>query len=123
VPRLVAAEAAHTSGFLDDDPYQDWAASLAEEVRATHVALLRALVSRLRSAGEVDEVVRYTLRLLGNDRFDERAHLDLIELLLAAGGHGEARRRYRIYVRAMAELSIKPQPFPGVRPRASMRTG
>src|SRR5262249_62009860 len=95
------------AGFLDDDPYQDWAAPLAEEVRATHVALLRALVSRLRLAGEVDQVVRYTLRLLHNDRFDERAHLDLIEVLQAARRYGEARRRYRIYGRAMTELGIK----------------
>lgn len=118
--RLVAAEAAHTGGFLDDDPYQDWVAPLAEEVRATHVALLRALVSRLRSAGEVDEVVRYTLRLLDDDRFDERAHLDLIEVLLTARRYGEAHRRYRIYERAMTELGIKPQPqpFPAARQRA-----
>jgi DNA-binding SARP family transcriptional activator len=121
--RLVAAEAAHTGGFLDDDPYQDWAAPLAEEVRATHVALLRALVSRLRSAGDVDEVVRYTLRLLDNDRFDERAHLDLIEMLLDAGRYGEARRRHRIYGGAMTELGIRPRPFPLARPRSPARTG
>jgi DNA-binding SARP family transcriptional activator len=121
--RLVAAEAAHTGGFLDDDPYQDWAAPLAEEVRATHVALLRALVSRLRSAGEVDEVVRYTLRLLDNDRFDEHAHLGLIEVLLEAGRYGEARRRYRIYGRAMTELGIQQRPFPLARRRSSVRTG
>jgi DNA-binding SARP family transcriptional activator len=111
VAGLVAAEAAHTGEFLEDDPYEEWAASVAEEVHATHVALLRALVSRLRRAGEVDEVVRYLLRLLDKDRFDEHAHLGLVRLLLAAGRHGEARRRYRIYQRAMAELGIAPQPL------------
>ena len=111
VPRLVAAEAAHAGGFLEDAPYEEWAAPLAEEVRATHVALLRALVLRLRGAGEVDEVVRYSLRLLDKDRYDERAHLDLADVLLAAGRHGEARRRYRIYRQAMAELGITPQPL------------
>ena len=117
VAGLVAAEAAHTGEFLEDDPYEEWAASVAEEVHATHVALLRALVSRLRRAGEVDEVVRYSLRLLDKDRFDEQAHLGLVRLLLAAGRHGEARRRYRLYQQAMAELGIEPQPLQPVRDR------
>lgn len=120
---LVAAEATHTGEFLEDDPYEEWAASVAEEVRATHLALLRALVSRLRQAGEVDEVVRYSLRLLDKDRFDEQAHLGLVRLLLAAGRHGEARRRYRIYQQAMVELGIAPQPLQPGQDRAPAAGG
>ena len=46
--RLTAAIAAYTGDFLEDDAHQDWATPLAEEVRATHIALLRALAARLR---------------------------------------------------------------------------
>jgi ATP/maltotriose-dependent transcriptional regulator MalT/DNA-binding SARP family transcriptional activator len=109
--RLVAAEAAHTGEFLEDDPYQEWARPLAEEVRATHVTLLRALVQRHRQLGEVDEVVRYSLRLLDKDRYEEQAHLDLVQVLLDAGRHGEARRRYDLYAQAMVELGVEPRPF------------
>lgn len=110
--RLVAAEAVHTGDFLEDDPYQEWAEPLAEEIRATYVAVLRALVGRLREAEDVDGVVRYTLRLLGQDGFDEEAHLDLVAVLLAAGRLGEGRRRYQLYVRRMKEIGVKPSPLP-----------
>jgi len=73
--RLEAAVTAHTGDFLEEDPYQEWAAALTEEVRATHIAVLRALCARLRDAGDTDAVVRYTLRLLEQDAYDEEAHL------------------------------------------------
>jgi len=112
--RLAEAEAAHAGGFLEDDPYLEWAEPLAEEVRAIYVALLRALVARLREAGDVDGVVRYALRLLGQDSYDERAHLDLVTVLLEAGRLGEARRRYQIYVERMTEMGVDPGPMPWV---------
>jgi len=113
--RLLAAEAAHTGDFLEEDLYQDWVAPLADEVRAAYIAVLRALVSRLGDDGDVDGVVRYTLRLLEQDGYDEQAHLDLVHAQLNAGHHGEALRRYRIYVRQMTELDVEPRPFPGGR--------
>ncbi|MDQ3885901.1 MAG: bacterial transcriptional activator domain-containing protein, partial [Actinomycetota bacterium] len=110
--RLLAVEAEHTGDFLEEDPYQEWAEALADEVRATHIALLRALVSQLRRTGDVEGAVRYSLRLLEQDRYDEEAHLDLIKIHVDAGHHGEALRRYRIYVRRMTELGIEARPFP-----------
>ncbi len=110
---VIAAESGYTGGFLEDDPYQEWAQSLAEDVRATHIALLRALVARLRRAGDVDRVVRYLLRLLDHDAFDERAHLDLIGMHVDAGHYGEARRRYRLYTARMKEMGVAPRPMPG----------
>jgi DNA-binding SARP family transcriptional activator len=94
--RLMTALAAYTGDFLGDDATQDWAISLAEEVRATHIALLRAMAARLRQTGDFDEATRYLLRLLGQDPFDERARLDLVNIRLEAGHRGEARRHYHI---------------------------
>lgn len=110
--RLAAAAAAFTGDFLEDDPYQDWAAALAEEVRATHIAVLRALTRRLRQASDVDGVVRCSLRLLEQDPYDEPVHLDLVTALLEAGRPGEARRHYQTYRRRMEEMGIEPQPMP-----------
>jgi DNA-binding SARP family transcriptional activator len=115
--RLTAAVAAHTGDFLEDDPYQEWAVGLAEEVRATHIALLRVLTARLRDAGDTDTVVRYTLRLLEQDCYDEDTHLTLVKVLLDAGRLGEARRHYEHYVRRMAEIDIPPSPLPNMTPR------
>jgi ATP/maltotriose-dependent transcriptional regulator MalT/DNA-binding SARP family transcriptional activator len=110
--RLKAAVAAHTGDFLEEDPYQEWAGTITEEVRATHIALLRALSARLRDAGDTDAFVRYTLRLLEQDPYDERAHLNLIRVLRDAGRPGEAHRHYQIYVRRMNDIEVQPSPLP-----------
>jgi DNA-binding SARP family transcriptional activator len=115
--RMMAALAAYTGDFLEDDAHQDWAASLAEEVRATHIALLRALAARLRQTGDIDEAVRYLVRLLGRDPFDEQAHLDLVNMQFDAGHLGDARRQYDIYVQRMKEIDVHPQPLPQERRR------
>jgi DNA-binding SARP family transcriptional activator len=112
--RLEAALAAHTGDFLEEDPYQEWGAALAEDVRATHIALLRALFVRLRDADDTDAVARYTLRLLEQDRYDEEAHFTLVGVLLEAGRLGEARRHYRTYVGRMTEIGVQPSPLPNI---------
>lgn len=109
--RLMAAIAAYTGDFLEDDAHQDWATLLAEEVRATHIALLRALAGGLRQIGDIDEAIRYLLRLLGQDPFDEQAHLDLVDMQLDTGHFDEALRHYDIYVQRMKEIDVYPQPL------------
>ncbi|MDQ3762842.1 MAG: tetratricopeptide repeat protein [Actinomycetota bacterium] len=116
-PRLKAAIATHTGDFLEEDPYQEWAYALAEQVRATHIALLRALSTRLRQAGDTDAVVHYTLRLLEHDHFDEQAHLNLIGVLLDTGRLGEAHRHYHSYVRRITEIGVPPHPLSEMTPR------
>src|SRR5262249_32718358 len=110
-PRLLAAAAAYTGDFLENDPYQEWASTIAEEVRAAHIALLRALTARLRETGATDDAVRYTLRLLEQDRYDEEAYRALIGVLSDAGRIGEARRHYQSYVHWMAEIDVRPSSF------------
>lgn len=109
--QLTAALAVHTGDFFEDDPYQDWASWLAEEVRATHIALLRAIAARMRDNADTDAAVRYTLRLLEQDNYDEQAHLTLVGILVNAGRVGEARRHYQTYRRRMTELGIRPRPL------------
>ncbi|GAB2674538.1 hypothetical protein GCM10027271_39330 [Saccharopolyspora gloriosae] len=112
--QLLDAEAAYTGDFLEDDPYQAWADALADELRTTHVAVLRALTRRLRAEGDTDRVARFALRLLRDDCYDEEAHLDLVSTLLRAERFGEARRRYELYSKRMREISVDPRPFPGI---------
>lgn len=111
-PQLAAAEAAYTGDFLEDDPYEEWAGALRDEARAVYAAVLRALVQRLHAAEDVDRSLRYSLRLLQCDEYEEAAHLDLVRALLRSGRRGEARRRYHEYVRRMTEIGVPPQAFP-----------
>jgi DNA-binding SARP family transcriptional activator len=110
--QLTAALAAHTGDFLEDDPYEDWAAPLAEETRAKHIALLRALVATVRASGDVDQVIECALKLLERDAYDEEVRLDLVAGLLDAGRLGEARRQYDIYASRMREIEVEPRPMP-----------
>lgn len=113
--------AVHTGDFLEDDPYQEWAIDLAEEVRATHIAVLRALAGRLRDAGDIDAAVQYMLQLLRQDRYYEEAHLSLVRMLFDAGRLGQARAHYKNYVRRMKEIDVEPSPPPRVAPRGQNR--
>jgi DNA-binding SARP family transcriptional activator len=109
--QLTAALAAYTGDFFEDDPYQDWANWLADEVRVTHIALLRALAARMLDTTDIDAAVRYILRLLQQDKYDEQAHLTLVSALLNAGRIGEARRHYETYRVRMTEIDVHPRPL------------
>ena len=120
---LTKAEAAYAGDFLEEDPYEDWAVVLREEARATYVAVAMALADRAAAAGDHDGAARYLLRVLSRDSYDERAHLQLVGALSAAGRHGEARRMYRAYCDRMADIDVEPTPFPDTRPRRPERIG
>jgi len=111
--RLEAAEAAYSGDFLEEDLYEDWAVPLREEARASYLSVLRALAEDALAAGNMESAIRYDLRLLERDRFDESAHLALVGALSAGGRHGEALRRYRVYCACMAEIGIEAAPFSG----------
>ena len=53
--------------------------------------------------------------MLARDPYDERAHLQLVRALSAAGRHGEARRMYRAYSGRMAEIAVEAAAFPDLR--------
>jgi len=119
VDLLTAAEAAYAGDFLEDDPYEDWAVPLREEAREAYVAVARTLARLAAQAGEHDRAVRYHLRVLEHDGYDEEAHLGLARVLSEAGRHGEARRRYRLYTERMGEIGVEAAPFPGGRRTAA----
>jgi DNA-binding SARP family transcriptional activator len=109
---LAEAEALYVGDFLEEDLYEDWAAGLREEARASYIAIARTLAEHSLEAGEHDAAIRYYLRVLDKDSWDEEAHLRVVTALERAGRHGEARRRYRAYASRMGELDLPVSPFP-----------
>jgi hypothetical protein len=77
-----------------------------------HVARLPMDLTSAMDAGDADLAVRFSLRLLEQDRYDEETHLGLVRTLLAAGRHCEAHRRYQQYVAQMAEIGVEPAALP-----------
>lgn len=112
-PRLEASEAAYLGDFLEEDLYEDWAVPLREEARALYISVTTALAEISVADGRHDAAIRYRLRVLERDPWDEGAHLGLIAALIAAGRHGEARRAYREYVAQMEDIGVEPAPFAG----------
>jgi len=115
LPYLEAAEAAYVGDFLEEDRYEDWAAPLREQARALYLTVAAALAEIAEASGEPDPAVRYRLRILERDPYDERAHLGITTALLDAGRHGEARRTYRDYVARMEDIGVEAAPFPSRR--------
>ncbi|HEX5827479.1 MAG TPA: BTAD domain-containing putative transcriptional regulator [Candidatus Limnocylindrales bacterium] len=118
---LEAAETRYGGDFLEEDPYEDWAVGIREEAQAAYISVTRLLADEAATTGDADGATRYYLRILERDGYDEAAHVGLVGALLAAGRHGEARRRYGIYSARMEEMGVEAAPFPsapGRRPTA-----
>jgi DNA-binding SARP family transcriptional activator len=109
---LAEAEAAYTGDFLEEDPYEEWAAPVREEAQAMYLGVARAMAVQSSARGDVDGAIRLWLRVLEKDPFDEGAHLELVGMLNRAGRHGEARRRFGIYAERMTEIGVEAAPFP-----------
>ncbi|HSL32204.1 MAG TPA: BTAD domain-containing putative transcriptional regulator [Candidatus Limnocylindrales bacterium] len=109
---LEGAEALYGGDFLEEDPYEDWAVGLREEAQATYISVARSLAEAAAADGDADGATRYYLRILERDAYDEGAHLGLVAALVAAGRHGEARRRYGFYAGKMEEIAVEAAPFP-----------
>ncbi|HEY3335386.1 MAG TPA: BTAD domain-containing putative transcriptional regulator [Candidatus Limnocylindrales bacterium] len=109
---LEAAESRYGGEFLEEDPYEDWAVGVREEAQAAYISVTRLLAADAAATGDADGATRCYLRILERDGYDEAAHLGLVGALLAAGRHGEARRRYGIYSDRMDEMGVEAAPFP-----------
>lgn len=105
VAALDAAERAYGGDLLEHDHEVPGVAEHRERLRSTYVTVTRTLARSL-VADDPDRSVRLLLRVLDRDPHDEPAHWAVCAALVRAGRHGEARRRYDLYVRRMAELGL-----------------
>lgn len=110
---LAQAEATYAGDVLEEDPYSDWAVSLREEARATYISVAHALARDAAEAGRDEDALRYFLRALSRDSYDEAAHLGVVSTLERLRRRGDARRSYRAYVALMGEIGVTPMTFPG----------
>lgn len=112
VAELEAAEAVYEGDFLEDELYEDWTIVPRERGRATYIAVTRELIDLAAARADPASIVRFAMRLLERDPYDEAAHLAVIAARTAERAHGEARRAYQVYIDRMAEIDVTPAPFP-----------
>ena len=80
-----------------------------ESARIALADLHREVLRRLAAGAKRPEAIAaWYRRIVAGERYDEAAHLGLIEALTAAGRHGEARRAYDEYAAAMREIDVEP---------------
>jgi DNA-binding SARP family transcriptional activator len=111
---LRRAESAYSGDFLEENAYDDWALAVRDEARDLYLRTCRALAEESRRGGNAIDASRYLRRLLERDPYDENAHLNLVQVLVQDGHHGEARRVYGTYVNRMGEIGVEAVPFPDV---------
>jgi DNA-binding SARP family transcriptional activator len=105
---LADVEAVYRGDAFEDDPYEQWAEGLREEARACWSKAMRLSAKLAQRAGDTDHAVGCLVRLVSADPYDERTHRALVDLFLAAGRHGEARRWLDLWARAMHSLGAPP---------------
>ena len=89
---------------FEEEPAEDWAGGLREEVRAVWVRSLRDLADLSRASGDLRQAATILIRLLGEDPYDEDAHHSLVRIMVRSGRHGEARRAFDRWCEAMREI-------------------
>lgn len=104
---LVAAERSCVGDVFEDEPYADWAVALREEARGAYLRAVRMLADLGRADGDADQAAAYLRLLLAKDPFDEAAHRELVEVLVGECRHGEARRAFARYRKAMAAIGVR----------------
>jgi DNA-binding SARP family transcriptional activator len=105
---LATAVLSYGGEAFSDEPYADWTIPLREEARAAYLRAVRALAELCRATGETELAVSYLQRLLEQDPYDEAGHRCLVEILVAGGQHGQARRAFARYTEAMAAIGVRP---------------
>jgi DNA-binding SARP family transcriptional activator len=110
---LIDIDSSYHGDAFEDEPGEEWAEGLREEVRAAWLRSVRRLATLRSREGRVDEAQGLLVRLLVADPYDEQVHRMLVRTLARAGRHGEARRSFDRWVAAMVAIDA-PVPDPGV---------
>ncbi|HUP21976.1 MAG TPA: BTAD domain-containing putative transcriptional regulator, partial [Thermoanaerobaculia bacterium] len=81
--------------LLPENPYEDWAASRREQLRALHLDLLAELAEQHEARGESELAIDTLERLIAAEPVREEAHRRLMRLHAAAGRRERALEQYR----------------------------
>ena len=107
---LADIDSSYHGDAFEDEPGEEWAEGLREEVRAAWLRSVRRLATLRSREGRVDEAQGLLVRLLVADPYDEQVHRMLVRTLARAGRHGEARRSFDRWVAAMRAIDAPLRP-------------
>ena len=97
--------------LLNEDVYEDWAATHREQLREQYHRLLSKLSKIYESQGDHQQSIEPLRRLIAVDKANEQAHRDLMRLYAMTGDRHQALRQYQQCVDSLRrELDTDPEP-------------
>jgi serine/threonine-protein kinase len=111
IPALEEALGLFRGEPLAEERYEDWAIPVRNRLQVTWRSVALRLSEGYQSSARHNDAVELLEQVLGNDRLDEEALRQLLEVLYSAGRRVEALRRYQQFEHELAEeLGAPPSP-------------
>jgi len=112
--RVVCYERAcllYTGPFLSEDLYADWSFHLREQLARMYMTMCKALADHYLHIERYEDAMKWSHAVLKENRCDETAHRQLIQVYAAQGYRSEALQQYHSCELILhEELGVSPLP-------------
>jgi DNA-binding SARP family transcriptional activator len=99
----------YTGSFLMEDLYADWSFLQREQLSQTYLTMCRTLVDHYLQNQRYEDAARWATIILRENRCDEAAHRQLIQIYAVQGRRSEALQQYQRCERLLRqELGVPP---------------
>jgi DNA-binding SARP family transcriptional activator len=99
----------YTGPFLTEDKYADWSLLQREHLSRVYVEMCKTLTDHYLKVKSYEDAERWATTLLKENRCDEAAHRQLIQVYAAQGRRSEALQQYQRCERILREeLAVQP---------------
>lgn len=97
------------TGFLEDDLYEDWTESFRDQYKRMFIDTLMKVADYEESHGHFDLAVEFLNHILKVDPYDEKVHLQIMQIHLKKDNRNQAIRQYEKCMDLLRnELGIEP---------------
>jgi DNA-binding SARP family transcriptional activator len=101
----------YTGPFLAEDMYADWSFIQREQLNQLYLAMCRILADHYFKVKRYEDAMKWAIAILKENRCDESAHRQLIQVYAAQGYRSEAIHQYqRCECLLREELGVQPMP-------------
>jgi len=97
--------------FLSEDIYADWSSLQREELSRMYLTMCKVLAEHYMQRKQYEDAAQWTTAMLKENRCDEAAHQQLMQIYAVQGRRSEALQQYqRCKLILHEELGIQPLP-------------
>lgn len=99
----------YTGPFLSEDMYADWAFLQREELSRIYLTMCRSIVGHYLKIKHYEDATKWITAILKENRCDEGAHRQLMQIYIAQSCRSEAIQQYqRCKLTLRQELGVEP---------------